>query len=117
MKKINSFTLQDVGKPQPQPPPNNARKPLFPSVPKVNVPNEFRLPISQPVQSQSQPVLVQPRNWNVSISSYQRSTASSTKPVCYVYSKPRQNQYWYSSYVSSAGTRTVNTNNISISIH
>lgn len=73
-------------------------------------------------QVQSQPSITQtpstfpPRVWNVSINSYQQSSSTSP-PVYYMYSKPRANKYYYTSYVSSTGARTTNTNNICISIH
>ena len=92
---------------------------LFSTVPCVSVPE-------RPLTSDQMNNNYNNRYWNVNVNSYQYSSTATNRPSTYCSISPnyysnyfpnKRRQYYSSSYCSSNGVRTVNTNNVSISIH
>lgn len=61
-----------------------------------------------------QPATHQRRNWNCSINSFQQTISTQETPAHYTSRHPRGHNCYYSTYTNSIGSKTVNTNNISI---
>lgn len=56
----------------------------------------------------------QQRNWNCSINSFQHTVSTQKTPVYYMPRHQRHRSCYYSTFTNSTGSKTVNTNNISI---